>query len=49
MRTILALHRVDTSGLTYSTTPQTLQQIVDYLVNNDITVVTVSEGYDLMK
>lgn len=41
---ILVFHQVDNSGEQYSVTPETLQQIVNYLKEQNISVVTVSEG-----
>jgi peptidoglycan/xylan/chitin deacetylase (PgdA/CDA1 family) len=41
---ILFFHQIDNSGELYSTTPQTLQQIVNYLFSNSVSVVTNSEG-----
>ncbi len=45
---ILVFHQIDNSGLQYSTTPDRLQQIVDYLKNNSVGVVTVSQGLQQM-
>ncbi len=41
---ILVFHQVDNSGSQYSVTPDTLQQIVNYLKDQNISVVSVSEG-----
>lgn len=45
---ILELHEINYSGEQYSTTPEVLQQVVDYLVANSIPVVTTAEGIALM-
>ena len=41
---VLTFHRVDDSGEQYSVTPATFNQIVDYLVQKNVSVVTVSQG-----
>lgn len=41
---ILRFHRIDTSGVQYSTTPNTFNQIIDYLVQSNVPVVTMTEG-----
>jgi peptidoglycan/xylan/chitin deacetylase (PgdA/CDA1 family) len=45
---ILTIHRVDTSGDEYSTVPQDLQQIVDYVAAKNMQVVTVSQGMQIL-
>lgn len=41
---ILTFHSVDTSGSRYSVTPNTFNQVMDYLVQNNIPTMTVSQG-----
>ncbi len=41
---ILVFHSIDSSGVQYSTTPDTFNQIVDYIVQKKVPVVTVSQG-----
>jgi peptidoglycan/xylan/chitin deacetylase (PgdA/CDA1 family) len=41
---ILAFHAIDYSGTEYSTTPETFNEIVDYLKSKNVPVVTASEG-----
>jgi peptidoglycan/xylan/chitin deacetylase (PgdA/CDA1 family) len=41
---ILELHRVDTSGDQYSITPDNFSQLVDYVSQKKIPVVTISQG-----
>jgi len=45
---ILVFHQIDHSGRTYSSTPETLQQIVDYLVQKNVPVRTNAEGISLL-
>jgi peptidoglycan/xylan/chitin deacetylase (PgdA/CDA1 family) len=45
---ILFFHNIDNSGEQYSTTPANLQAIVDYLKDNNIKVVTNSEGVQIL-
>lgn len=45
---ILLFHAIDHSGATYGTTPEILQQIVDYLQQVGAPVITVSQGLSLM-
>lgn len=45
---ILMFHGVDQSGGAYSVTPDTLQQIVNYLSSNGVQVVTVGQGLQMM-
>ncbi|MFA5013053.1 MAG: polysaccharide deacetylase family protein [Candidatus Paceibacterota bacterium] len=45
---ILVIHQVVNNGGQYSITPATMQQIVDYLVQKNVTVVTNSEGMRIM-
>jgi peptidoglycan/xylan/chitin deacetylase (PgdA/CDA1 family) len=45
---ILTFHIIDTSGTQFSQTPTTLQAVVDYLKQNNVPVVTVSQGLKLM-
>ena len=42
---ILEFHDIDTSGSTYSMSPTVLQQIVDYIKENNVLVVTNQEGF----
>ena len=46
---IFAFHRIDTSGDTYSTTPSDFNQIVDYLKQKNVQVVTMSQGYQALQ
>jgi peptidoglycan/xylan/chitin deacetylase (PgdA/CDA1 family) len=46
---VLVLHRVDTSGDAYSTPPQDLQEVINYVASKSMKVVTISEGIDLLK
>jgi peptidoglycan/xylan/chitin deacetylase (PgdA/CDA1 family) len=41
---ILVFHQVNNSSDRYTVSPSTLSQIINYLANNDIPVVTVAEG-----
>lgn len=41
---ILAVHQVDTGGEMYSTTPTTFGQIVDYLAQKGVPVITIDQG-----
>jgi peptidoglycan/xylan/chitin deacetylase (PgdA/CDA1 family) len=41
---ILELHGIDTSGTTYSMTPTLFNQVVDYIKQKGIPVVTISQG-----
>lgn len=41
---ILVFHQIDNTGWQFSTTPAKLQQVVNYLKQNNIPVVTVSQG-----
>lgn len=41
---ILVFHQIDNTGWKFSTTPAKLQQVVNYLKQNNIPVVTVSQG-----
>lgn len=41
---ILVFHQIDNTGWQFSTTSAKLQQVVDYLKQNNIPVVTVSQG-----
>ncbi len=41
---ILTFHAVDRTGRDYSITPENLKSIVNYLKQNNIKVVTVSQG-----
>ncbi|GEM_PF-597081 len=45
---ILEFHETTNTGGQYSNTPETLQAIVDYLVEKHVPVVTSSEGLNLM-
>ncbi|NUQ57682.1 MAG: polysaccharide deacetylase family protein, partial [Candidatus Paceibacter sp.] len=45
---ILELHATDYTGDKYSNTPETLQAVVDYLIQNNVKVVTTEEGIALM-
>lgn len=45
---IIAIHKVDTSGDLYSITPTMFNQIVDYLVQKQIPVITISQGIQSM-
>jgi peptidoglycan/xylan/chitin deacetylase (PgdA/CDA1 family) len=45
---ILVIHQVVNSGGQYSITPATMQQIVDYLIQKNVRVVTNSEGVQIM-
>ncbi len=46
---ILNFHRIDTSGLQYSATPQMLQSIVNYIKQKNVETVTLSQGVALTK
>lgn len=46
---ILVFHQIDYSGQTYSATPEMLQQIVDYLVLQNVSVLTNSQGAALLE
>lgn len=46
---ILTFHQVYSGTDQYSTTPAKLQQVVDYLEENDIPVITTSQGLQLMQ
>ncbi|MHB8660424.1 MAG: polysaccharide deacetylase family protein [Minisyncoccota bacterium] len=41
---IIELHQIDTSGNIYSTTPTVFNQIVDYLVQKKVPVITMDQG-----
>jgi peptidoglycan/xylan/chitin deacetylase (PgdA/CDA1 family) len=41
---VMTFHRIDNSGDQYSMSPQNFQEIVNYVRENNIPVVTVSEG-----
>jgi len=41
---VIAFHHIDTTGDPYSITPTEFNQIIDYIVQKGIRVVTVSEG-----
>lgn len=41
---ILRFHDIDTSGSKYSATPDTFNQIIDYLTFKNVPVVTIEEG-----
>ncbi|KKW43792.1 MAG: hypothetical protein UY93_C0002G0388 [Parcubacteria group bacterium GW2011_GWA1_56_13] len=41
---IIAVHQVDGSGEAYSTTPATFGQIVDYLAQKGVPVITIDQG-----
>ncbi len=43
---VLVFHKIDNSGEMYSTTPQQLQDVVNYLKTRNVSVVTVSQGLD---
>ncbi len=45
---ILVFHHIDNDGDQYSATPQTFQQIVDYLKTKNVPVKTVAQGIQLM-
>lgn len=45
---ILTFHEVSYNGRQYSTTPETLQRIVDYLVQQNVQVVTNAEGIQIL-
>lgn len=45
---ILMFHQIDTSGTTYSTTPEILKGITDYLNQQAVKTVTVKEGLGMM-
>lgn len=45
---ILVFHRIDNSGQQYSTTPERLSQIVNYLKQNEVPVKTMGQGLQLM-
>ena len=44
----LVFHQVDHSGTAYSTTPEILQGVVDYLSQQSIPIITLHEGLALM-
>lgn len=46
---ILALHRIDYDGEFYGTTPEIFQEIVDYLKQKQVPVITMSEGAAAIK
>lgn len=46
---ILTFHRVDSSGDQYSVTPDTFNQVVDYLKQKNVKVVTVAQGLNDLK
>ncbi len=41
---VLVFHKIENTTDFYSTTPQTFSQIVDYLVQKNVTVVTMKQG-----
>ncbi|MDO8572617.1 MAG: polysaccharide deacetylase family protein [bacterium] len=41
---ILGFHQIDTSGEQYSTTPDTFNQIIDYLIQKNAPVITIEQG-----
>lgn len=41
---IITFHQIDTNGGQYSVTPATFNQIIDYIVQKQIPVVTISQG-----
>jgi len=45
---ILVFHLVDDTGSEFSTPPATLQAVVNYLKQNNVPVVTVSQGLQMM-
>jgi peptidoglycan/xylan/chitin deacetylase (PgdA/CDA1 family) len=45
---VINMHRVDTSGTQYSTAPQDLEQIVDYIASKNAKVVTISQGVQIL-
>lgn len=45
---ILAFHRMGDKGNRVSASPEMLQQIVDYLIEKKVPVVTMHEGYELV-
>ncbi|MDD5569486.1 MAG: polysaccharide deacetylase family protein, partial [Candidatus Pacebacteria bacterium] len=45
---ILVFHQVDHSGEQYSTTPEILQQIADYLIAKNVSVVTNAAGLQIL-
>jgi peptidoglycan/xylan/chitin deacetylase (PgdA/CDA1 family)/cell division septation protein DedD len=45
---ILVFHTIDNSGSQFSTAPATLQTVVNYLKQNNVPVVTVSQGLQMM-
>jgi peptidoglycan/xylan/chitin deacetylase (PgdA/CDA1 family) len=45
---ILVFHQVDHNGDQYSTTPETFQQIVDYLILKNVPVVTNASGLQIL-
>ncbi len=45
----LMFHNVDNTGSQYSTTPESLQQIIDYIKQKNIAVITVHEGVQKMQ
>ena len=46
---ILELHRQDVNGGLYSNDPVLLQQIVDYVIAQNIKTVTLGEGIKMLK
>jgi peptidoglycan/xylan/chitin deacetylase (PgdA/CDA1 family) len=45
---ILLFHRTENNGGQYSITPYNLQQIVDYLIANNVLVVTNAQGIQIL-
>ena len=45
---ILMFHKIDQSGYEYGTTPEMFQEIVDYIVAANSSVITVEQGLQLM-
>lgn len=46
---ILSFHEINNGGRQYSTRPEDFQAVVNYLKSRSIKVVTVSEGYDILR
>ena len=46
---ILEIHDIKENGDQYSATPETFQAIVDYLVQQKVTVVTLGQGLDILQ
>jgi len=46
---ILNFHRIDNSGLKYSTKTETLQAIVNYIKQKNVQTVTLAEGVALIE